>query len=117
MLERTETNTGLKVGKHVFTVSDVPVKKRFESGSVVYEFVFEVKDGDKLITHKERIPVWLSGPILKALGAKEIEPGVFEWEKEETVGKMITADIVMEPNPKDGKSYRRMKNFEEKVPF
>lgn len=121
--ERTDTRgEGIPPGKgYIFKISDVPVKDKFQSGKPYYSFrMTTVVDGE-LVEHEERIPTWLVAPLLRALGCKEVEPEVFEWDKEAVVGQEFKGDIEMEPNPKDGKKYRRLKNprnlTTDEVPF
>lgn len=123
MLERTDTRgDGIEPGKgYIFKISDVPKKDNFSSGKQYYEFKMETTINGDLVDHQERIPTWMVGPILRALECKEVEPDVFEWEKEAVVGKEFKGDIGLEANPKDGKKYRRLQNprkvDSEDVPF
>jgi len=118
MLETTDTNNGLPVGHYKLTISAPVEKRKFENNDKKYYlFKFTTTVGENLMDHQERIPVWKASDILKALGCKEITPGVFEWDRDAVVGEMIEGDIVMEKNPKDGKEYRRLKNIAQALPF
>lgn len=111
-MERTYTGgKGLKVGKYTFTVSENPVKGAFQGGSVYYEWFFTVYADGEMKEHKERIPVWKMGPLLRALGQKEVEPDDFEWDREGMQGLQFDGEVVMEPDYKDKtKSYARITN-------
>jgi hypothetical protein len=125
MKEVTDTRgEGLKPGKYTFTVASTPIKDKFKnSGKPYYDFTFETTVDGNLKEHNEKIPTWLAAPILRALGAKETSEGVFEWDRDQVVGTMFDAEIVLEKMP-DGKEYRRLtspvailKKSDEKVPF
>jgi hypothetical protein len=116
-LERTDTRNGLQPGHYTFTICSPVEKGEFKEGKIYYEFNFEVNGN----IHTEKIPVWAAAEILRAIGAKEIESDVFEWDKDQVVGINVDADIVMEQS-KNGKTYRRMRNItkvrtDEKLPF
>ena len=118
MIERTDTNNGLPVGHYKLTVSSPVEKHKFENNDKKYYlFKFTTTLGENLMEHQERFPAWMASDIIKAVGGKEVTPGVFEWDRDAVVGNMVEADIIMEKNPKDGKEYRRMKNIKEALPF
>jgi hypothetical protein len=119
MLERTDTRPNIITpGKYSFTVSKVPVKKMNDNSKVFYEFEFEYIDGTDIKTYKERFMSWLVGPLLKAMGFKEVEPKVFEWEREEAKGKVVDATIIHEEDKKEkGKFWPRMTEISEHIPF
>jgi hypothetical protein len=110
--ERTDTGgKGLRVGRYVFTVSEAPIRGAFASGAVYDEWFFTVLADNELKPHKERIPVWKLGPLLGALGQKEVSPEVFEWDRDKVTGLQFEAEIVMERDRKDAsKSYARLSN-------
>jgi hypothetical protein len=117
MIERTDTNIGLPVGHYVFTVSSPVEKRKFENNDKkFYLFKFTVQIGENLMEHQERIPVWMAAEIIKAVGGKEITPGVFEWDRDGVIGEQIEGDIVLE-KVKDGKEYKRLRNIKQKLPF
>lgn len=117
MIERTDTNTGLPLGHYKLTIVAPVEKRKFENNDKkFYLFKFETIVGETIMTHEERIPVWMASDILKALHAKEVTPGVFEWDKDAVLGEVIEGDIVMEKG-KDGKEYRRLRNIKEALPF
>lgn len=119
-IERTDT-TGFQLtpeGKHKFQVLEVPLKKKGASGGIYYEFAFGVTIGNRVRKHIERFMVWKAGELIKALGGTEVEPNVFEWDKEATVGKFVEATIVHEPDKNDlNKKWARMQNISEPLPF
>lgn len=43
----------------------------------------------------------MMGPLLKVLGAKEVEEGVFDWETTEFEGKTFVGTVTHKPNPND----------------
>ncbi len=97
-------------GKYTFTIADVPQKGTWKEKANYYDFRFLVNYKDSYVEHKEKIPVWQAAPLLRAIGAKEVEQGVFEWDKEASVGTMFDGEIVMEKG-KDGiKEYRKLIN-------
>jgi hypothetical protein len=125
MPERTDTRSFqlTPVGNYKFVCSKVPVKKLTNGDRqfAFYEFEFEFQAPDGSIkTHSERFMTWLVGPLLKAFGfkEKETEPGVFEWEKADCVGKKVDAKIIHEPDKKDKTKMRsRMVDIIEGLPF
>ena len=118
--ERTDTR-GFELfptGRYKFQVASVPLKKKSDKGAIYYEFAFETPVNNTLKKYTERFMVWKAGELLKALGAQEVEPNVFDWDKEQVVGKMVEADIIHEPDQKDpNKKWARMKNIVEALPF
>ena len=115
---------GLRAGKYTFTVTENPVKGAFAGGSMYYDWFFTVFADGEIKEHKERFPVWKMGPLLRALGQKEVAPDKFEWDREGMRGLKLDAEIMMEIDYKDkSKSWPRMSNFrqlnqdEEGTPF
>ena len=113
--EITDTRSkGIEPGKYTFTIASTVLKGEFKPGANYYDFQFLVNVGKETFEHNEKIPVWLSGQLLLAIGAKEKEQGVFEWDKESVVGTMFDAEIVFEKgiDKRTGleRDYRRMKN-------
>lgn len=119
--ERTDTRgEGLQPGRYVFTISEPVVKRKWESGSIYYDWKFNVAHDGNLKDHNEKLAPWKLGPLLKALNQKEIEPGIYEWDKEAVVGLQVAADIVLDKAKNSDRVYRRMANFsalDEKIPF
>lgn len=115
MRERTRTGDALAPGRYVFVVDSEPEKTRNEGGKVFYKFSFNTVVNGANVIYKERFPVWLLDPLLKALGAKEVAPKEWEWDTQEVIGKQVEADVTYENF--DGKTYPRMKNIVEKLPF
>lgn len=125
MVERIDTGgKGLRVGQYTFTVSENPVKGEFSGGTVYYEWFFTTFADGEIKEHKERIPVWKMGPLLRVLGQKEVQPDVFEWDRDNVKGLKFDAEIMMERDRKDPtKAYARITNHrkinadESAVPF
>jgi hypothetical protein len=124
MTERTDTRPNITPeGRRKFTCAKVPVKKLSEGkNKPYYEFTFEYMDGTTLREHKEFVMAWMAGPLLKAFGFPEVEPGIYEWEKETCLGKMIEATIIHEADKKDASKVRsRMTEVtavaNEEIPF
>ena len=116
MPERTDTRRKMfpEVKDCDFRVSSVPQKFKDDNGRTHYSWEFEALVNGGLETHKERFFPSQIAPLLRALGCKEVEPDVFEWEREEVQGKHILADIVHESNTKSkdpGKKWPRLKNM------
>lgn len=115
MAETTDTRFKMfpEVKDQSFRIMAVPLKFKDDNGRSHYSFQFEALIGNSLETHKERFFPSQIAPLLRALGCKEIEDGVFEWEREEVCGKTIIADIVHEANAKSKdplKKWPRLKN-------
>jgi hypothetical protein len=110
-LERVDTRgNAVGPGKWTMVVSETPISGDWGPGKNYYEFKFKVyvSPGSKL-PYSERFPVWLCGPLLRALGCNEVETGIFEWDKEAVVGVKFDGEIVIEKG-KDGKDYRKLRN-------
>ncbi len=109
-VERVDTRGSyLQPGHYTFTIASVPMKGDWGPGKNYYDFDFMVRVHGEVLSHKEKIPVWLVGPYLRAIGVPESEPDVFEWDKATSVGATFDAEIILESG-KDGKSYRHIKN-------
>jgi len=126
-IEVTDTRgDGLRAGKYTFTITAVPEKKQFiPSGKWYYDFQFETEQNGELIPHQEKIPVWLAAPLLRAIGAKEVEEGKFEWDKEKVIGVQFDAEIEMQRGKNGDKLFAHIVNPiaiqqpkpTEKIPF
>lgn len=111
-METTETYTKIPPGEYEFTVAETPTKKLTANGKPMYVFTFLANMGEYMKKHTERIPAFMAGDLLRALGCNEIKPGVFQWEKSEVKGKTVKATIVYEPDRNDAtKSWPRMKEI------
>jgi len=110
-MERTDTGgLGLKVGRYTFKVAENPIKGAWGGGATYYEWFFETFANGGITEHKEKIPVWKMGPLLRALGQKEVEPDIFEWDREGVTGLEFDGEIVMEWNKDKTKAYPRIAN-------
>lgn len=111
MPERTDTRMKLNPpeGEYLFRVSKV-MKIKDESGRSIYPWEFEAMVNGEVITHKERFFPSQLAPLLRALGCREVEPEIFEWEKEEQVNKPVRAKIVHEEHKKTGKKWPRLRD-------
>lgn len=111
---RETTNTGglgLKPGNYTFKVSENPFKGVWAGGTPYYEWVFVTTVNGEFKEHKEKVPVWKMGPLLRALGQLETEPDVFDWDTEEVQGLEFDAEIILEADRKDkSKTYPRLAN-------
>lgn len=112
----TDTTGGLfPEGTYLFRVDEPPESGQTAAGGYAYfqfRFVAEVDGTER--KYSERFMVWMSGPLLKALGFEEIKPGHYKWEFAEAVDREITATIVHEPIAKGlrkGELVARMKNI------
>lgn len=121
MPETTDTNRFeiMPEGHYVFTVSKVPEKLKSQTtGKVYYKFEFETIVQGKIKKHIEVFMPWMASELLKALGAVEVSPNKFEWEREAVMGKEIEADLMHEEDRKDPKKkWPKLKNITERVPF
>lgn len=117
-MEITDTNNSslFPLGNYRFTICEVPVKKKNESGKVFYKFEFTVALPDGIEKYSETFMSWNCRELLRAIGAKETSPNVFEWDREAVIGKEIQAEIVHEADKK-GKLWARLKNITEPLPF
>jgi len=88
--------------------SGIPTE-RLTRGTTFWDFTFETELDGVPASYRESIPIWLSGPIFKALGFKEVGPGRYDVEPTQAPGRKFTCDIVHEV-VKD-KPYARMKNM------
>lgn len=103
---RETTDTRFKIttaGTHQMTATKPCIKKMSKSDSPkpYYEFYFEFMNDGKLESHLEILFPNQAGMLLRALQCKEVEPGVFDWDKEEIIGRKIVAEIAHIPDRKD----------------
>lgn len=95
-------------GKNTFRIT------RFKKNGKMYIFTLTY-DGDQ-----EADQVFFSsnlGPLLKVLGCKEAEKGLYIFDSDKVIGATFTATVVHEASKKDAsKVYQNMKDFDE-VPF
>lgn len=92
----------------IMECSGVP-SERLTRGTVFWDFDFYTKVEEVDTPYRESVPIWLAGPVFKALGFKEVTPGRFDVEPTQAVGRKFKCDIVHEV-VKD-KPYARMKNM------
>jgi hypothetical protein len=92
----------------VMECSEIP-SERLTRGTVFWDFAFTTELEGEPATYRESIPVWLTGPIFKALGFKEVTVGRFDVEPTQAIGRKLKCDILHEI-VKD-KPYARMKNM------
>ena len=114
-IETVDTNSGIPTGGYTCTVVEEPKKVRMGK-TVGYEFSFSAinKNGERY-THKEKFPVFLVGPLLKALGCEEVSPGNFKLVTEDVADKVVAGEIVYEKY--EGREYPKLKNITEEIPF
>jgi len=93
--------------------------ERLTRGTVFWDFDFATELDGAQTPYRESVPIWLAGPVFKALGFKEVGPGRFEVEPTEAPGRKFKCDVVHEV-VKD-KPYARMKNLapleDDSIPF
>jgi hypothetical protein len=92
----------------VMECAGIPTE-RVARGTVFWDFDFTTLLEDEETTYRESVPIWLAGPVFKALGFKEVSPGRFDVEPTQAPGRKFTCDIVHEV-VKD-KPYARMRNM------
>ena len=117
MKERVDTRgSSLEPGSYTFTIISLPIKGDYDvdkgrpaAGKNYYDFEFAAKVGADMVPWKEKIPVWVVAPLLRAIGVRESEPEVFEWERESSIGATFKGEIVSQLG-KDGKNYRHLVN-------
>lgn len=109
-VEKTDTRgDGIVAGNYTFIVASEPIKGEFKPGKTYYEFDLDVIVGAEKMKHQQKIPIWLCQPILRAIGAQETDPGIFEWDTEAVIGTMFDGEIFYEKNINTGKEYRKMR--------
>lgn len=92
----------------VMVCSGIPAE-RLTRGTVFWDFEFETELEGAPASYRESVPIWLAGPLFKALGFKEVGPGRYDVEPTLAPGRKLKCDIVHEV-VKD-KPYARMKNM------
>lgn len=100
----------------VLTCTGVP-SERLTRGTVFWDFDFTTDLAGVETPYRESVPIWLAGPIFKALGFKEVSPGRFDVDPPSAVNRRFKCDIVHE-TIKD-KAYSRIKNTapDDGIPF
>lgn len=92
----------------ILTCVGIP-SNRLTRGTVFWDFDFVGKLEGVETPYRESVPIWLAGPVFKALGFPEVTPGRFDVEATKAVDRKFKCDIVHEV-VKD-KPYARMKNM------
>jgi hypothetical protein len=92
----------------VMTCSGIPAE-RVTRGTVFWDFEFATELEGSPASYRESVPIWLAGPVFKALGFKEVGPGRYDVEPTQAPTRKLKCDIVHEV-VKD-KPYARMKNM------
>ncbi len=93
---------------YVMECSGIPAE-RVTRGTVFWDFDFTTEVEGVETPYRESVPIWLTGPVFRALSFKEISPGRFDVEPTLAIGRRLRCDIVHE-TIKD-KAYARMKNM------
>ncbi len=91
----------------ILTCVSIP-SERLTRGTVFWDFDFVGELEGAETPYRESVPIWLAGPIFKALGFPEVTPGRFDVEPMKAVNRQIVCDILYEV-VKD-KPYARIKN-------
>jgi len=111
----TDTNGGIfERGKYTFRVVDIPMEVDVK-GYKAWQWSFEADTEDGPLPYQERFMVWLVGPLLRALGCKEITPGKFDWNPTDVFGRAVNAEIIhvtLDKGPSAGKTVARMKDIQ-----
>jgi len=100
-------------GEYVFTVSDVPAQEQ-RAGYVFWTFHFTTEIDEAPVEYGEAIPIWLSAPMFRALGFKEIRPGRFDVDPPAALGRRIKGRIVhetLESGKRAGSPVARLKDI------
>jgi hypothetical protein len=114
MPERTETGYEVfpEAKDLLFTVTKPAEKGKTQKGKYFYVFRFKTVLNDRTKNYSEAMMTWMAGDLLRVLGCKEVSKGIFEWEKDEIVGRQVVADIVHEPDFRDpDKPTAKMRNL------
>lgn len=95
---------------YTFECSTVP-EEITRKGYVFWQFNFETKskDGRMILNYSESVPIWLCGPVFKALGFPEVSAGRFDVEPTLALGRSFKCDVVHEDV--NGTARARMKNM------
>lgn len=101
-------NKELPEGKNTFRIT------RFKKNGKLYIFTLSYDGGS------EGEQVFFAsniGPLLKVLGCKEAEKGLYIFDSDKVIGATFTGTVVREASKKDkSKVYQNMKDFDE-LPF
>lgn len=92
----------------VLVCNSIP-SERVTKGTVFWNFAFTAEIEGGTTTYTESVPLWLTGPVFRALQFKEVTAGRYDVDPPSAVGRKIKCDIVHEI-VKD-KPYARMKNM------
>ncbi len=121
--EIINTNSGIEAGKWIFTVIEEPKKIHMgKNNTTGYEFKFSAINTEGMrAEHKEKFPVFLVGPLFKALGCEEVSTGKFKFDPTNMADRVVSAEIIYEDfvNKTTGETrpYPHMKKITEEVPF
>lgn len=118
------TNQLFPPGDYVLTCCDVPKEENIR-GTTFWRFRFETKVEGSSIIYEELCPIWLCGPLFKALQFKEVKPGSYDVEETKAMGRKLKGSIVHEEissGAKKGTLVARLKNMtpmeaDEDIPF
>src|SRR3990167_11311586 len=80
---------------YVMEVTQIP-EEISRGGYVFWKFVFTTKNDGEELTYVESCPIWLCGPMFKALQFPEKSLGRYDVEPALALGRRITCDIAHE---------------------
>ena len=92
----------------VMECTGIPAE-RLTRGTVFWDFEFTTELEGAPASYRESVPIWLAGPVFKALGFKEVGPGRYDVEPTQAPSRKLKCDIVHEVVKE--KPYARMKNM------
>jgi len=82
-------------GEYIMTCSQVPAEVN-RRGTLFWQFEFKTELEGEPATYSESCPIWLCGPLFKALGFKEVAPGSYDVIPPGALNKKIKGKIIHE---------------------
>jgi len=105
-------NYDIKDGQHVFKILEVRKQYGKKGGEF---FIWKLEYGDEGLVGEQGFLPNMLGELLKTLNCTETEPGTYDWDTEEQVGKSFSATVSHKPDEKNPTVMRqRMSGF---LPF
>lgn len=111
MIEEIDTNSNfvnkeIPDGEHSFRINSF----RKHANLYIFNLSYEGKEGEQTFFGNQM------GDFLRCLGCDQSSKGIYIFDSEKVLGNAFKATVYREEDKKTGKTYQRMKEFDE-LPF
>lgn len=103
-------------GRYKMMCIEIP-SEELRNGMTFWRFKFETTLDGQRATYEEFLPVWLAGPMFKALGFPEVRPGSFDVEPTMALQRSIEGTVVHETIEKGNKAGQIVSRLKDMKPI